>query len=143
MIQRRIGPRFLLLVLLACLPLAAAADGQRTPRPAIVVEKEGHCIAPVDEIRRNHPDMLRHQRDLTVRAGVRGSRVSLNACIDCHANRTNGSVLGSRENFCQTCHEFVAVRLDCFECHQATPAAGATTVSAVAPSAVSTGTPTP
>ena len=121
--------RSLLLALLACLPLAAAADVARTPQPDILVEKEGHCIAPVDEIRRNHPDMLRHQRDLTVHAGVRGTRVSLNACIDCHANRSNGSVLGTEKNFCQGCHEFVAVRLDCFECHQATPAAGARPVA--------------
>jgi hypothetical protein len=124
------------MALLACLPLAVAADAQRTPQPPIVVEKDGHCIAPVDQIRRNHPDMLRHQRDSTVHAGVRGARVSLNACIDCHANRSNGSVLGSSENFCQGCHDFVAVRLDCFECHQATPAAGARAASAAGSSAV-------
>jgi len=99
----------------------AAADESATPRPAIIVEKEGHCIEPADRIRRDHPDLLRHQRDQTVRAGVRGARVSLRTCVDCHASRSNGSVIGTSRNFCQGCHEFAAVRLDCFECHSPRP----------------------
>jgi len=115
----------LLATLVLCAPLLAGADGPRTPQPAIVIEKPGTCIAPAGEMRRNHPDMLRHQRDLTVRAGTRGTRVRLAACIECHASHVNGSVLGSKENFCQGCHQYAAVRLDCFECHQAAPAPAA------------------
>jgi len=89
----------LLAVLAAALaPLPAAADA--TPRPAIVIERDGPCVLPAGEMRRRHPELLRHQRELTVRAGVRGARVSLNVCIDCHASRVNGSVLGSDRNFC-------------------------------------------
>jgi len=105
---------------LAWFAIAGAGAEGRTPRPTIAVENPGSCIAPVAQMRREHPDMLRHQRDLTVRAGVRGARASLRGCIDCHANHGNASVLGSDENFCQGCHRFVGVRLDCFECH--TPA---------------------
>ena len=84
-------------------------------------------------MRRSHMDMLKHQRDKTVRDGVRGAKASLNACIDCHASSKNGSVLGSKENFCQGCHSYAAVKLDCFECHQAKPQRG--------PLASSQGTP--
>ncbi len=113
----------LVAALLLCAPSGATADDARPPQPAIVIANPGHCIAPVEQMRRNHPDMLRHQRDRTVHEGIRGARASLNACIRCHASRVNGSVLGTGENFCQGCHQYVAVRLDCFECHQAAPAA--------------------
>jgi hypothetical protein len=110
--------RWLAAALLAVLLAPAWADGT-LGRPAIVVERPGQCIAPAAEMRRNHMVMLRHQRDITVREGVRGAPASLKACVDCHASRENGSVIGSDRNFCQGCHRFAAVKLDCFECHQA------------------------
>ncbi len=105
--------------------LPALAAGPDALRPDIVIANPGHCIAPAAEMRRNHPDMLKHQRDVTVHTGTRGARVSLNACIDCHANRSNHSVLGTDRSFCQGCHQFAAVRLDCFECHQASTTSAA------------------
>lgn len=104
-----------------------AHGGERTPQPTIVIDKSsGQCVAPPAEMRRRHPEMLKHQRDRTLRQGVRGEPVSLNACIECHASRTTGSVIGSDQNFCQSCHSYVAVKLDCFECHQAAPRARVT-----------------
>ena len=106
--------------------LAADAAG-RTPPVDIVLPATGHCIAPLDEIRRTHPDLLKHQRDRTVHDGERGARVSLKGCVDCHADPTTGSVLGSDHAFCQGCHAYAAVHIDCFECHSASvrPAGGA------------------
>jgi hypothetical protein len=101
--------------------LASAADG-RVTKPVIKIENPGQCIAPADEMRRNHMNMLKHQRDKTMHEGIRGAKASLNACIDCHASKQSGSVLGSNENFCQSCHAFAAVKLDCWDCHQ--PKAG-------------------
>jgi hypothetical protein len=115
------------------LPAPSLADGARTPEPAIVIANPGHCIAPAAEMRRNHPEMLKHQRDVTVHTGTRGARVRLNACIECHASRTNGSVVGGDDNFCQACHAYLAVRLDCFECHQATRAAARTALAHTGP----------
>ncbi len=114
----------------AAAPAPAGQDAS-VPAPAIVIERGEHCIAPAAEMRRNHPDMLRHQRDLTLRRGERGSPVSLNRCIECHASRSNGSVLGSDRNFCQGCHRYAAVSIDCFECHQAAPASARTSAAAV------------
>ena len=108
----------LLSALLAFTMPALAQQADRTPKPAIVIEETGHCIAPPEVMRRQHPDMLKHQRDRTVRLGERGARVSLDGCIRCHASRQTGSVVGSDKAFCQACHSYAAVRIDCFDCHQ-------------------------
>ena len=99
-----------------------AGEGLRTAKPVVEIANPGKCIAPAEEMRRNHMEMLKHQRDRTMRQGVRGEPASLNACIECHASKKTGSVLGSNENFCQSCHSYVAVKLDCWDCHQ--PKAG-------------------
>lgn len=101
--------------------VAFAGDG-RVTKPVFKIENAGECIAPAAEMRRNHMTMLKHQRDKTMHEGIRGAKASLNACIDCHASKATGSVLGSNENFCQSCHAFTAVKLDCWDCHQ--PKAG-------------------
>ena len=103
------------LLLLAVLAWPAAAE---VPKPVIAIANPGQCVAPVEVMRRSHMDLLKHQRDKTLRQGERGAKYSLNACIDCHASKDNGSVLGAKDNFCQSCHSYVAVKLDCFECHQ-------------------------
>jgi len=121
--------RFLLMIaaMVAVLPAPTFAHSgdahpQRTPVPNMVIENSaGKCVAPPEEMRRNHMEMLKHQRDLTLRQGVRGEPASLNACIECHAGKKTGSVLG-KGDFCESCHSYAAVKLDCFECHQ--PKAG-------------------
>jgi hypothetical protein len=99
-----------------------AGEGGRTAKPVVEIANPGKCVAPAEEMRRNHMEMLKHQRDRTMRQGIRGEPASLNACIECHASKKTGSVLGSNENFCQSCHSYVAVKLDCWDCHQ--PKAG-------------------
>lgn len=97
----------------------AAAD--RTPLPAIEKAAAGtQCVEPADAMRRNHMRYLQHQRDDTVRGGVRGARHSLKGCVDCHASRKTGSVVASAADFCSSCHGYAAVRIDCFECHAGT-----------------------
>jgi hypothetical protein len=93
------------------------AHPQRTPVPNMVTEGDGKCIAPPEEMRRNHMEMLKHQRDRTLRQGIRGEPASLNACIECHASKKTGSVLG-KGDFCESCHAYAAVKLDCWDCHQ-------------------------
>jgi len=103
--------------------MAFAARAGEVPKPSVTIESPGtQCVAPAEEMRRNHMEMLKHQRKLTLREGVRGSKVSLNGCIECHASKKTGSVIGSNDNFCQTCHAYAAVKLDCWDCHQ--PKAG-------------------
>ena len=97
----------------------AYAEEKRARRiavPAIKIEKGEACVAPTGEMRRDHMKMLLHQRDRTMRQGLRESRFSLKNCIECHASRETGSVLG-KDGFCSSCHAYAAVSMDCFECH--------------------------
>jgi hypothetical protein len=90
---------------------AALADA-----PVIRIERGEACVAPVAEMRRDHMKMLFHQRDRTMRQGIREARASLKGCVECHASQKTGSVLG-KEGFCSSCHAYAAVKIDCFECH--------------------------
>jgi len=128
--------RFAVAALVAVLSVAALAEGQtggasRVALPTIKIEKGDACVAPTGEMRRNHMKFLLHQRDLTVHQGLREPRFSLKQCVDCHASRTTGSVLGEN-GFCASCHAYASVKLDCFECHtplRETGAAGTTRVT--------------
>jgi hypothetical protein len=97
----------------------AYAEQQRTRRvalPAVKIEKGEACVAPTEDMRRDHMNRLLHQRDRTLRQGIREPRFSLKGCVECHAGRETGSVLG-KDGFCSSCHTYASVRIDCFECH--------------------------
>ena len=124
--------------LAVALPVAAHEDGKssRVPVPQHADKKGDKCVRDEDYMRRHHMDLLKHQRDETMRKGIRTTQYSLKNCIECHASKKNNSVIGSNENFCQSCHSYVGVRLDCFECHSSKPkAAGGALHPIVAPSA--------
>jgi hypothetical protein len=90
-------------------------------------EPEGEgvkCVQPEDEIRKNHMNYILHQRDETVHEGIRTETYSLAKCIDCHVQPDeNGNIVGhdSEEHFCNACHQYSAVQIDCFECHADRP----------------------
>ena len=103
-----------------------AQGGGRTPKPVIEPAKPGtQCVADPATMRREHPAMLKHQRDETVHGGIRGAKASLKACVSCHASAATGSVAAAPTDFCVGCHSYTAVRIDCFECHATKPAATA------------------
>ncbi len=85
----------------------------------------GQCVRPTDWMRRNHMDLIKHDRTLTVHQGIRTLDGSLAACIDCHANKSDqdGHVpVTAPGEFCAGCHEFTGTTLDCFSCHSTVPA---------------------
>lgn len=113
-------------VLLMCGAAAVvnAADdaaASRVPKPVLTDKQGDKCVAPTDFMRRYHMDMLKHHRDQTVHEGIRTTQYSLKNCINCHASKKNGAVIGTNQNFCQSCHSYAAVKLDCFECHSTKP----------------------
>ena len=117
--------RIAAVVIAAALALAGVADAgeklaSRVAVPAVKIEKGEACVAPTGEMRRDHMKMLLHQRDRTMRQGLREPRFSLKGCVDCHASQKTGSVLGT-DGFCSSCHEYAAVSIDCFECHSPNP----------------------
>jgi hypothetical protein len=144
------GRTLVLLAMIAGMIAPAAhaqAQASRVPKPAIVIEKGDKCVEDVAVMRREHMNLLKHQRGETVHRGVRDPRYSLNGCIECHASSKNpgvkGSVIGSDQNFCQSCHSYAAVKLDCFECHASRPkpTALASSVSSAAPPTAGGGSP--
>jgi [DsrC]-trisulfide reductase subunit J len=106
----------LLVVLAAGLSLAYA----RTDKPVVVIERPGQCVEATEVMRRDHMKFLLHQRDRTMREGIRTRQHSLAGCVECHASKKTGSVLGE-QGFCESCHRYASVKLDCFECHSAKP----------------------
>ena len=113
---------------IAVLP-ALAADSPRTPVPHPPKAAQGtECVEPVADMRRNHMVYLDHERDETVRKGIRGRKHSLKGCVECHAV-PDPAAGGARtaQPFCADCHRYVAVRIDCFGCHAATPETRAAT----------------
>ena len=91
------------------------------PMPVIESARLGQCVGSPAFMRRYHMDLLKHQRNETMRAGVRNARYSLQDCIGCHASQSTQSVAAAGSNFCQSCHVYAAVKIDCFECHATQP----------------------
>jgi hypothetical protein len=109
--------------------LAAASDdderASRIPKHAEAKPLGEKCVEPTEFMKRNHMKLILHQRDKTVHQGIRTVKYSLKNCIYCHATPTREnpavrSVLGEG-HFCQSCHAYNAVKIDCFECHSSKP----------------------
>jgi predicted CXXCH cytochrome family protein len=106
----------------------SAADSKWLPK---LPRGQGEqCVAETDWMRRNHMTVLMHQRDKTVHDGIRTKRFSLKGCVECHAVRGADNkpvTIASPKHFCRACHDYTAVRMDCFECHASRPEAMAPT----------------
>lgn len=112
------------LLVLLLLAVPAMADKNWRENGNSKATKADACVAPVDEMRRYHMDMIQHQRDITVYQGIRDTDNSLHGCIDCHANKDDsGNFLPVNQEgqFCASCHQYVAASLDCFSCHATVP----------------------
>lgn len=96
--------------------VAANSDSIRTPLPTVNITNPGKCVAETSDMRRNHMDKILHQRDKTMHDGIRTKKHSLTNCINCHADKETNSVLG-KDGFCESCHTYSAVTVDCFSCH--------------------------
>ena len=136
---RRISTRMLLIVpvCIASIGSVASAMGDvnkngRVALPVIPMGQGDQCVKDVDFMRRNHMDLLQHQRDETMLKGVRSKQFSLKECINCHV--VNGPdampvTASSAQHFCRSCHDYASVSIDCFQCHASRPDRDLTTGS--------------
>ncbi|MDQ7069846.1 MAG: hypothetical protein Q9M48_03740 [Rhodobacterales bacterium] len=95
----------------ALLPVVPKATGEAHP--------EGNAF-----MRINHMKLLRHDRDDTMRNGNRDIDYSLKECVACHVQTGADALpipINSEGQFCSACHEFAAVKIDCFQCHNTRP----------------------
>lgn len=90
------------------------------PTAKVYKGKGENCVEPTETMRRDHMKMILHQRDETMHKGIRTQKHSLKNCIECHADPQTNSVLG-KNGFCESCHQYAAVTIDCFSCHNPSP----------------------
>ncbi len=110
----------LLLMLLLATPVTADV-----PKPAIPDAIKGEqCVEDTDFMRKNHMELLLHQRDETVHKGIRTKKHSLKECFTCHVVKDKDNkplTVSSPKHFCRECHDYAAVSIDCFQCHTSVP----------------------
>jgi hypothetical protein len=97
------------------------APAGRVPKPVIAQAHGEKCVEPTDFMRRNHMKVLMFHRDRTMHEGIRTTQHSLKGCVECHASPKTGTIAGSQDDFCQSCHAYAGVSIDCFECHATRP----------------------
>ena len=76
------------------------------------------CVEAKDYMRANHMDLLDTWRDTVGRENIRtytseadGKEYEMslqNTCLDCHSNK---------DQFCDSCHTYMAVTPYCWDCH--------------------------
>ena len=113
----------------AATPLKSAAAPNQLASLAPVIPRAigDQCVADTDIMRSDHMTLLNHQRDETVIEGKRDNPFSLVGCVNCHAQTAaDGSPvrIDAEGQFCESCHSFAAVKIDCFTCHAAVPEQG-------------------
>jgi len=118
---------FLLAGVLVALAGCSSEPEQIAVEGTAKADKLTQCVEPTDVMRRNHMEFIDHQRDETVRKGVRETNHSLAGCVECHVRYDAGGqpvAVDAPGQFCADCHEFTGTSLTCFQCHAAVPSTG-------------------
>ncbi len=106
---------FLAVILLPVWHNALVASRPR-PQPK-VASPEKQCVDSAVVMRATHMEVLNRWRDAVVRDGIRttitptGMNVSMSltkTCMKCHSNK---------KEFCDACHNYLAVSPTCWQCH--------------------------
>lgn len=96
------------------------------------------CVEETQDMRVNHMEYILHQRDETVHEGIRDKQHSLLECINCHvSDAPDAPRVSSEKHFCNSCHTYAAVSIDCFQCHADRPVETASHLHSLSPTALS------
>ena len=116
---------YLLLMLMLATPAIVSTAVADVPKPGIPDAIKGdQCVEDTDFMRKNHMEILLHQRDETMYKGVRTKKHSLKECFTCHVVKDTAGkpvTVSNPKHFCRECHDYAAVSIDCFQCHTSTP----------------------
>ena len=96
----------------------------KVPFPHVPKAAAESCVRDTAFMRENHMELLLHQRDDTVHKGIRPKRTALTECLTCHAVEGADKkpvTYKDPKHFCRACHEYAAVSIDCFACHNSAP----------------------
>lgn len=83
-----------------------------------------NCVEDTELMRRQHFELIQHQRDVTVYGGIRSTKHSLSVCVSCHVvHQSDGEPVPIHDEgqFCEACHAYAAVDMNCFDCHATVP----------------------
>ena len=117
---KRFWHTLLLLMITASVPAMAGAPMPDIPKAA----KGQQCVEETSFMRKNHMELLLHQRDETMHKGIRTKKHSLKECFSCHVVKDANNkpvTIKSPKHFCRECHDYAAVKIDCFQCHSSVP----------------------
>lgn len=127
-VNQSILVRLLILIgLVTQSPLLFAGDskaGPVIPEAVARFSPTQGCVEPTEEMREHHMEYILHQRDETMHRGIRTKKHSLAECINCHVPEAkNGRKIRASEpeHFCDACHSYASVNIDCFQCHNDQP----------------------
>jgi hypothetical protein len=89
--------------------------------PAIQQLAVKQCIESTEFMRANHMQLLVKWRDEAVRKGKteyinsqgKSFKISLQTCLNCHSD----PALNTSDQFCVSCHNYTAVKPNCWSCH--------------------------
>lgn len=89
--------------------------------PAIQQLAVKQCIESTEFMRANHMKLLIQWRDEAVRKGKteyinsqgKSFKISLQTCLNCHSD----PALNTSDQFCVSCHNYTAVKPNCWSCH--------------------------
>ncbi|MDM8547560.1 sulfur reduction protein DsrJ [Candidatus Venteria ishoeyi] len=98
--------------------------GAKAPKAIAWASETQACVESNEFMRRNHMELIRHQRDDTMRKGIRTTKHSLQQCINCHVTYDDNKQPVAQKDprhFCSACHNYAAVNIDCFQCHNSKP----------------------
>lgn len=126
--SRTTGLAVTLVISLVCLFFTSSAFAEEGKERKFSLgyeaDKLENCVEPTEYMRSNHFELLLHERDLTVHEGIRIKKKSLTECVECHVSREEDGKpipINAEGQFCQRCHNFTAVKIDCFQCHSTVP----------------------
>ncbi len=95
---------------------AASGNIDYTPELNLPADEE-QCVESAEYMRANHMYMLTQWREEVVRDNLRTYTASdgkeyvkslTDTCLDCHS---------PKDDFCNQCHDYVAARPNCWNCH--------------------------
>ena len=87
------------------------------PEVKLPADPAAKCVLPKAEMRASHMQVIYEWRETVVRGGGRTVRLAdgremkmslSNTCLACHEGK---------KQFCDSCHEYLAVRPFCWDCH--------------------------
>jgi hypothetical protein len=131
--MKRLIASLLIMCGLAASGASAGSLYPEVPKAVGAAHPEGSAY-----MRINHMRLLRHDRDETMRLGNRDTQYSIKECVACHAVMGPDALpisVKEEGHFCKSCHEYAAVKIDCFQCHNSKPDEGFTALLMQTPAA--------